>query len=248
MRRYYTPDETRYPKPAFWRDLESLTLILRIPVFCYFLLRRICGLHLPAIWGESDAEPGWISNPDAIPRDILDKVSPHVAEAASHGFTLTYGARLDTIGGKEVYWLYLLNETRSAFLRIQVAVYHSLDGDSEVTWSCHSFRDNSNAGIHTMPTLNTAFRISGTPASGEEDHGVPEDIAVSGLISAHLSNIESVSDARTITEEVARQFCVRTATTFVSRMIRTGYYRQLSPDEIERITNEQSHRAARADS
>ncbi len=248
MRRYYTPDDSRYPHAALWSDLASLPLILRIPGFCYLVLRRICGLHLPAIWGESDAEPGWISNPDDIPRDILDKVVPLLAEAESHGFTLTYGARLDTVGGKEVYWLYLLNGTRSAFLRIQVAVYHSLDGDSRVNWSCHSFRDNDETGIHTEPTLNTAFKLSDTSARGDEDRGVSEDSSVSDIISAHLRNLDSVSNVQTITEEVARQFCIRSSTTFVRQMIKKGYYRQLSTDEIERITNEQSHRAARGDS
>ena len=234
MHTYYTHDTTRYPIAALWDDLAPVPVVFRILSFAYLLIRRTLGLHLPATYGESDTEPEWISVAADIPANIIASAAEAVAEAGESGFHLSHAARHHTIGSKHIYWLYLIEEQLTAFLRLQVVIYDELGGESEIQWACCSFRENG-VGIHTFPSEKGLFGLS--HAAGHEYHAVPISSSITDVIDAHLAIVAAESDIGRITESIAKDSCRRSAERFVKQMINSGHLRPLSAREVERMKN-----------
>ncbi len=232
MHSYYTPDTTRYPIAALWADLAPSPVAFRVLSFAYLLIRRTLGLHLPATYGESDAEPEWISVAADIPANIISPAAEAIAEAGKSGFYLSHGARHHTIGSKQIYWLYLIEEHLAAFLRLQVVIYADPDGESEIQWYCHSLRENG-IRIYTFPSEKGLFGLSRT--ADHEYHGVAINSSVTDVIDSHLATVAAESDIKRVTESITKDSCRRSAGLFVKQMIDSGYLRPLSALEVERI-------------
>jgi len=232
MRTYYTHDTTHYPLSALWSDLSPMPPIGRVFGFIHLAIRRVFGFHLPAAYGESDANPEWIPNPADLPRDILDAAQQQLSDAGESGFTLLHAAHCDTIGSKRIFWLYLVNGASTAFMRIQVASYDNAP-TTELRWSAHSYRADG-TGIHTLPMVDDAFNLKSPP--GQEYHAVPIDTAVANLLEAHGKTIQAERSLSMTTETTVRESCNRSAQLYIQQMITSGYYRQLNAEEIVRIT------------
>lgn len=229
---YYTHDTTRYPLSALWSDLSPMPAVGRVSGFVHLAIRRVLGLHFPAAYGESDANPAWIPNPASVPVDILGPAQQQLSTAREFGFTLLYAARFDTIGIKRIFWLYLVDASNIAFMRIQVVSY-SNDSTAELRWSAHSFRADG-TGIHTLPMEANAFDLDSPP--GQEYYAIPVDAPVSQLLESHQGTIDAEPSLSNVTETTVRESCNRSARLYIQQMIDSGYYRQLSAAEVERIT------------
>lgn len=232
---YYADDITLMPVVVIWRMVSQGSLLTGLPVFLYFLVRKVLRLRHPANYAA--ARPDVLSKitREAVPSEVLCEMTPDVETCQAAGFTVVTWTHPDIIGNKQSYAVMMLHE--SGLVSATVVWFRISLGDQvrrQTVFSCQSF-DESGTHLCTGPVANRQWIPELIPPDTDAVQ-LDIDTTASETIEAHFNRISGRDDLVRFNDATLEKQVLSGAQSMVDFMIKRRFYVPITAAEYERLS------------
>jgi hypothetical protein len=231
---YYADNVVAMPIAALWRASLSAAPLFCLPLFLYFLFRKMVGWRFPAHYGIASPVAHEELRAAEIPREVHEAYARYTDAVFHAGCRFLFFLRSHFIGAREGYSAVYLHE--SGLVWVALAWIHFWIGSrdrSRVVFACHS-RRRSGIRLHTGPVPEESRLPQLVPPMDEMLY-LPMHTSTEEVIAEHLCRLKGEKDLVRFDAETLRQELVQSAQDIIDFQVSKGYYIELTAAEVNRL-------------
>jgi hypothetical protein len=231
---YYTDDITTMPTAAIWRASLNASPLLCVPVFLYFLFRKLLGWRFRARYGTS--RPQELEHPRAadIPQEVHHAFARYIDAVLQAKYHFLFFIRTPYIGAREGYSAVYLDETGTVWITlVWIHLWTRSVDRARVVFGCHSKRPTG-VRLHTGP-IAEEHRIPQMIPPTDEMLYLPIYTVNEEVIAQHLRRIEREKDLIRFDAETLRREIIHAAQEIFDFQVGIGVLTELTPAEVNRL-------------
>jgi hypothetical protein len=231
---YYTDDITCMPTAAIWRASLRASPLLCVPVFLYFMFRKMVGWRSPARYGIP--RPLELEQPHAtdVPREVHAAFARYIEAVLQAKFRFLFFFRTPYIGAREGYSAVYLHENGTVWITlVWIHLWTRSVDRARVVFGCHSKRPTG-VRLHTGP-IAEENRIPQLIPPTDEMLYLPIHTRTEEVIAQHLRRIEGEKDLIRFDAETLRRELVQAGQEILDFQVSIGLLTELTPAEVNRL-------------
>ncbi len=231
---YYTDDITCMPAAVIWRATFNASPPLSVPLFLYFVFRKLVGWRFRAQYGVPRPQELESHHADDVPNEVHDAFARYTDAVRQARYRLLFFFRTPYIGARESYTAVYLSEDGTVWITLVWLHMWNRNADrARVVFGCHS-KLETGVYLHTG-SMSYESRIPQIIAPTHDMLFLPIHATNEEVIAQHMRRIEGKKDVIRFDAESLRREIIRAAQEVFDFQVRNGVFAELTPGEVNRL-------------